>query len=153
MDLVVYYSRTANTRKVAGIIAEKKDAQLLEVRDHKNRSGAVGFFIGGFDAIRGKKTDISYDDVNLDDYDTVYIGTPVWASKPTPAIVEFIGENDFSGHDIVTFATMGGSGGDSTIKSMNELVSAKGGNVKRSFSLAINGNDIGQLVLDALNDE
>lgn len=153
MDLVVYYSRTNNTRKVSEIIAEQKDAQLLEVKDHKNRAGAVGFLMGGFDAIRGKSTNISYDKVNLDDFDTVYIGTPVWASKPSPAILEFIGENDFSGKAVVTFATMGGSGGDSTIKAMNEAVVNNGGTIKRSFSLVMKNNDLKELVLDALSDE
>ncbi len=153
MDLVVFYSRTSNTRKVSEIIAGQKDADLLEVKDQKSRSGAMGFFLGGFDAIRGKSTSISYNTVDLADYDTVYIGTPVWASKPTPAILEFIRQNDFSSNDVVTFATLGGSGGESTVKAMNEAVTAKGGNVKRSFSFVMKGNDIEKLVLDALNDE
>ena len=144
---------SAFTRKVSEIIAEQKGADLLEVKDQKSRSGAMGFFMGGFDAIRGKSTSISYDTVDMADYDTVYIGTPVWASKPTPAILEFIRQNDFSNNDVVTFATLGGSGGESTVKAMNEAVSAKGGTVKRSFSFVMKGNDIEQLVLDALNDE
>lgn len=152
MDLVVYYTRTENTRKVSDIIAQEIGADVLEVKDKKSRSGAIGFAIGGFDAIRGNKTDISYDDVNLSEYDTVYVGTPVWASKPTPAILQFIDENDFTGCEVITFATMGGSGGDSTVKIMNDAIAAKGGNIKRSFSLAIKGNDFESLVLDALND-
>ena len=153
MDLVVYYTRTNNTKDVSEIIAREKNAQTLEIKDKKSRSGAVGFMKGGFDAIRGKKTSITYDKVNLDEFDIIYIGTPVWASKPTPAILKFIEENDFSGKNVVTFATMGGSGGDSTIKIMNERVQAKGGTIKHSFSLAMNNKDITQSVLDVLNYE
>ncbi len=153
MDLVVYYSRTNNTKEVSKIIAEEKNAQILEVKDKKSRNGAVGFLMGGFDAIRGNKTSITYDKVNLAEYDNIYIGTPVWASKPTPAILQFIEDNDFTNKNVYTFATMGGSGGSSTIKIMNEKIKAKGGNIKRSFSLAMNNNDIRQLVLEALNDE
>lgn len=153
MDLVVYYTRTNNTKDVAEIIAKEKNTQTLEIKDKKSRSGAVGFMMGGFDAIRGKKTTITYDKVNLDEFDTIYIGTPVWASKPTPAILKFIEENDFSGKNVVTFATMGGSGGDSTIKTLNEHIQAKGGIIKHSFSLAMTNTDIKQAVLDELNAE
>lgn len=153
MDLVVYYTRTKNTRMVAQVIADATGAGLLEVKDKKSRSGVFGFAKGGFDAIRGNKTDITYDDVNLQDFDTVYIGTPVWASRPTPAIVQFIDENDFSGVDVVTFATMMGDGGDSTVKMMNEAVKAKGGNVLRSFSLVTKNEDIKELTLKALSND
>lgn len=155
MDLVVYYTRTNNTKEVSEIIAEEKNAQLLEVKDKKSRGGAIGFMMGGFDAIRGKETSITYDKVDLNEFDTIYVGTPVWASKPTPAILKFIEENDFAGKNVITFATMGGSGGDSTINLMNEKIQAHNGSIKHSFSLAINNknNDIRQLVTDALNYE
>lgn len=152
-DLVVFYSRSNNTRTVAQTISDETDAKILEVKDKKSRSGPIGYLIGGFDALREKKTNIEYEKVNLKDYDTVYVGTPVWASKPTPAIVEFIKENDFSGVNTITFATMGGSGGDTTINVMNNMIISMGGNVKKSFSLAIKNNNIKQLTLDALNDE
>ena len=153
MDLIIYYTRTNNTKKVSEIIASEKGAKLLEVKDKKNRKGLLQFLIGGFDAIRGKKTKISYDTVDLSEYDTVYVGTPVWAAKPTPAILQFIEENDFNGINVITFATMGGSGGDSTIKVMNNAIKAKGGKILRSFALAINGKDIKELTLDAINDQ
>lgn len=153
MDLVIYYTRTNNTRKVSEIIAEEKDAKLLEIVDKKNRSGPIQYMIGAFDALRGKDTDIHYEKVNLNEFDTVYIGTPVWASKAAPAITKFIDENDFSNVNVVTFATMGSNGGDSTVDMMNKKIKAKGGVIKRSFALAMKNNDIKSLVIDALNDE
>ncbi len=153
MDLVVYYSRTSNTKMVAQVIADETGAGLLEVKDKKSRSGVFGFAKGGFDALRGNKTDIRYDEVNLQDFDTVYIGTPVWASRPTPAIVQFIDENDFSGVNVVTFATMMGDGGDSTVEMMNDAIKAKEGNVLRSFSLVTKNKDIKELTLEALSND
>lgn len=153
-DLVIYYSRTDNTRKVAEVIAQEKDAQLLEIKDKKNRSGPIRYLEGAFDAIRNKTTNIEYEAVNLMDYDTVYIGTPVWASNPTPAINEFVEQNDFTGVDVVVFATMMSSGGDATTRNLSGDITNKGGNVIRSFALAIKGDtDIKKLTLEALNDE
>lgn len=153
MDLIIYYSRTENTKKVSESIAKQKNAKLIEIKDKKSRSGVLGYAMGALDSVRGKKTDIIYEKVNLSEYDTIYIGTPVWASKPTPAILQFIDENDFNNTTVVTFATMMGSGGESTVKSMNDKIKAKGGLIKHSFSLALKGNDIEQLVSDALKNE
>lgn len=153
MDLVIYYSRTNTTKEVSQIIAEEKSAKLVEIKDKKSRSGALGYALGALDSVRGKKTNIEYEKVNLSEYDTVYIGSPVWASKPTPAVLQYIEENDFNGTNVVTFATMMGSGGDSTVKIMNDKIKAKNGLIKRSFSLATKGKDLKSLVIDALSDE
>lgn len=153
MDLVIYYSRTNTTKEVSQIIAEEKGAKLVEIKDKKSRSGALGYALGALDSVRGKKTNIEYEKVNLSEYDTVYIGSPVWASKPTPAVLQYIEENDFNGTNVVTFATMMGSGGDSTVKIMNDKIKAKNGLIKRSFSLATKGKDLKSLVIDALSDE
>lgn len=153
MDLVIYYSRTNTTKEVSQIIAEEKGAKLVEIKDKKSRSGALGYALGALDSVRGKKTNIEYEKVNLSEYDTVYIGSPVWASKPTPAVLQYIEENDFNGTNVVTFATMMGSGGDSTVKIMNDKIKAKNGLIKRSFSLATKGKALKSLVIDALSDE
>lgn len=153
-DLVIYYSRTENTKKVAQTIAEEKDAQLLEIKDKKNRSGSINFVKGAIDGLRNKTTSIEYNTVNLADYDTIYIGTPVWASKPTPAINEFIKENDFTNTNVILFTTMKSNGGDKTIDSMTKAIKDKGGNITDSFILIINGKtDIRQITLQALNDQ
>ena len=61
--LVVYYSRTGSTRKVADYIAKQLSADMEMIIDMKKRSGAFGFVIGGMDALMRKETKIVY--VNL----------------------------------------------------------------------------------------
>ena len=48
--LVVYYSRTGNTRKLAKIIAEKLKADIEEIEDSTSRSGPLGWLRAGRDA-------------------------------------------------------------------------------------------------------
>ncbi len=151
-DIVIYYSRTKNTKKVAEVIARKYNTEILEVSDKRKRNGILGFIKGGYDSLFEKDTKIEYEKLDLNDYDTIFIGTPVWASKPTPAIVQFIKENEFSGTNCVTFATMMGSGGETTINVLNNMIISQGGNVKDSFILAVKNNDIEELTNEALDD-
>lgn len=152
MNLIVFYSRTNNTKEVSELIAEKVGGDFLEIKDKKSRSGPIGYILGAVDSARGKKTNITYEKKDLSQFDTVYIGTPVWASKPAPAIVQFIDENDFNGVNVVTFTTFMGSGGDATISAMNDSIEAKGGIIKDSFAFRMTGTDKRELVDDALEN-
>ena len=49
--LVVYYSRTGNTRFVAEAIAQSLEADIEEIKDGKNRMGVFGFLRRGYEAI------------------------------------------------------------------------------------------------------
>ena len=109
-DLVVYYTRTNKTKMVAEKIAQMKYADMLEIIDKKDRSGALGYIGGAISAVRNSSTPIEYDVKDLSKYDIVYLGSPVWASKPAPAIREYIEQNDFSDVNVVTFVTMMASG-------------------------------------------
>ncbi len=153
MDLIIYYSRTNNTKEISELIAKEKNAELLEIKDKKSRSGPTGFILGALDSVRGKNTSISYDKKDLSSYENIYIGTPVWASKPTPSIIKFIEENDFNGTNVTTFATFMGSGGEATLKYMNDTLKNKGATIKSSFAFKMTGNDKKELVKDALKDE
>ena len=151
-DLVVDYTRTNTTKNVASIIKDELDADVLEVIDKKNRQGPIGYLRGGLDAIRSKKTSIEYEDVNFEKYDNIYIGTPVWASKPTPAIMEFISQNNFTNKNIILFATMMSSGGEETVDIMKKLIEDKDGIVVNSFVIATKTDDITDVTLKAIRN-
>jgi flavodoxin len=107
-SLVVYYSRTGNARYVAQIIASQIGADIEEVIDLKKRGGVLGFLSGGKDARNGKETEISPSTKSPADYDVIVVGTPIWAGKPTPAIVTYLKKNDLSGKKVAVFFTQGG---------------------------------------------
>ncbi len=107
-SLVVYYSRTGNARFVAETIAAEVGADVEEIIDQKKRSGPLGFLAGGSDARRGKETVISPTTKSPAEYDLIIVGTPVWASRPSPAIVTYLKRNDLSGKKVAFFFTRGG---------------------------------------------
>jgi flavodoxin len=104
-SLVVYYSRTGNTKFIAETIAANIGADTEEIVDLRKRSGPIGFLSGGKDATQGKETEIGETKRSPKDYDLIIIGTPVWSSSPTPAIRTYINHNDLSGKKIAIFLT------------------------------------------------
>ena len=61
------------------------------------------------------------DNGNISDYDTIYIGTPVWWYTFATPIRTFLAENDFTGKTIMPFCTHGGGGASSTYADMQKL--------------------------------
>jgi flavodoxin len=107
-SLVVYYSRTGNARFVAETIAAEIGADVEEVIDFKNRTGALAYLTGGADARRGKETKIAPATKSPAEYDLVIVGTPVWAGRPAPAILTYLKKHDFSDKKVAVFFTQGG---------------------------------------------
>lgn len=151
-DLVVYYTRTNKTKMVAEKIAQMKNADMLEIIDKKDRSGALGYIGGAISAVRNSSTPIEYDVKDLSKYDIVYLGSPVWASKPAPAIREYIEQNDFSDVNVITFVTMMASGEKPALEIMNDMIQKQGGNVIKSFAIITKNTDIDELTQKAIEE-
>ena len=104
--LVVFYSRTGNTRKIAEEIARKINADIEEIIDLKNRKGILNWLRAGRDGMKRNLTKIKYfkDPIK---YDLIIIGTPIWVNM-TPAIRTYLLENKDKIKKIAFFSTHGG---------------------------------------------
>lgn len=119
--LILYYSRNGHTKKVAEAISNSFKCDIEEVIDQKNRKGILGWIFAGRDATLGNLTkinDLSYD---VSAYDTIIIGTPVWAGNMAPAIRTMILQYEEQFKNVAFFCTEGGSGGERAIKKMEKL--------------------------------
>ena len=119
--LVVYYSRTGNTKYVAEKIAERLAAETCEIFDKKSRKGRLGFVRGGYESIRKKLTEIEFSK-KVDNYDLLIIGSPVWANGITPAIRTFIRQSNLSNKKIACFVTLKGNDPKKALESMKEAI-------------------------------
>jgi len=133
--LVIFYSRTGNTELVAKTIAQMLNADLRKVEEVKERKGIWGFLSGGIDALKNKCSDIKPVDFDLANYDLVFVGSPIWASKTTPAINAFISKTDFKNKNVVVFFTLGGNSFVGAVKDMTEKIEKKEGKVVGSFAI------------------
>jgi len=119
--LVVYYSRTGTTRRVAEAIAGMLACRVEEVTDTKARAGVLGFVVGGKDAWLRRLTAIGPLTSDPADYELVLIGTPVWAWTMSPAIRTYITQQRGRLPVVAFFATAGGTGIRRTFRQMAEL--------------------------------
>ncbi len=147
--LIIYYSETGATEVISQVLAHYLNADLVQIHDMKPRSGFKNKLSASFDAFRENKTEIYPPTIDLTNYDLVYIGTPVWASKPTPSIITIIDSLNLQGKDVILFATMSNKGGSSTIERMDEKVRARGGRVIESFTVKTKDKGSNQLIRDA----
>ncbi len=116
--LVVYYSRTGFTKRLAQEIAMALSSDIEEIVDMKDRSGVKGFMAGGRDAMRRDLTEIKQIEKDPGNYDIVIIGTPVWAANMTPAIRTYIYQNKEKFKNVAFFCTTGGTGIEKTFIEM-----------------------------------
>ena len=119
-SLVVYYSRTKITQKVAQEIANKLDCDIEEIHPKVNYQGKIGYARGGKHAIQEKIIDRESLNFDPSDYDVVYIGTPVWAGKAATPVISYLKQNEGKFANVKFFVTAGSSGFESTIEQMEK---------------------------------
>lgn len=125
--LVAYFSCTGNTNQVAEKIAEGTGADLYEIipvdpytaadldyHDDKSRSTIEMNDISVRPEIAGPQVD-------MESYDTVYIGYPIWWGEAPRILDTFVESYDFDGKKVVPFCTSGGSGVGSSDDRLKEL--------------------------------
>ena len=138
--LVVYYSFTGNTEIAAKEIAKELKADLRKVEDLKPYSKVSAYVKGSYAAKKGVNGEIKPVSFSLAGYDKIFVGSPVWAWNPVPAMNTFISNADFKGKEVVTFVTMGGNAGK-TLEIMNSKITARGGKIIGSFAIKCGGKN------------
>lgn len=116
--LIVYFSYTGNTRKIANMIKNKLNCDILELKPVEPYSTDYQKVVDEEQNLEGSNHLREYQDinVNLNDYDTIILGTPVWWYRETPVIRTFLKENDLSSKTIIPYATNAGCLGKTFIE-------------------------------------
>ena len=116
--LVVYYSATGNTERVANSIAEATGGDLFEIEPTEPYTDDDLNWNDESSRVSREYEDESLRDVPLvnttvdgwDDYDTVFIGYPIWWGIAAWPVDGFVEANDFSGKTVIPFCTSSSSG-------------------------------------------
>ena len=127
--LVAYFSATGTTAQAAKLLAKAAGADLYEIRpavpytkadlnwmDDKSRSSLEMHDPSSRPAIAGRAE-------NMDAYDRIFLGFPIWWYVAPALINSFLESYDFSGKTIILFATSGGSGFGKTVEGLKGSVS------------------------------
>jgi flavodoxin len=119
--LIVFYSRTGCTRKVAGELAAKLGADMEELKETADRSGARGYMLAGRDAMLKRPADLLPTTRHPADYELVIVATPVWAFTMCPAMRTWLMREAEHVRAVAFVCTQGGSGAESAMKHMAEI--------------------------------
>ena len=151
--LVVYFSATGTTQSVAQTIADTVGADLFEVvpsdpytsddlnwtnndsrvsREHNDE---------GLRAVALESTDVD----GWDDYDTVFIGYPIWWGIAAWPMSSFVAVNDFTGKTVIPFCTSVSSGIGQSGELLAELAGTGSWLDGYRFSSSTTANDIAAL--------
>lgn len=116
--LVAYFSRSGNTRVIAGLIHRSMPSDLFEILPATDYPAD---YLETVAKARQERDDgvepalrASIDDISR--YDTVYLGFPIWGETAPPVIRSFLSRHDLSGKTIVPFITHGGYGVGSSLR-------------------------------------
>jgi flavodoxin len=145
--LIVYYSYTNNTKKIAEQIQKATGADICEIETVKPYTGDYNSVVdqGKQEVDCGFKPIIKSLPVNLEDYDTIIIGTPVWWYTYAPAVATFLSEYDLSVKTIIPFVTNGGWIGH-TLKDIEK--SCKNATVTNAIDIRF---DMDKMVIPKIN--
>lgn len=148
-QLVVFFSHTGenynvgniekgNTHIVADFIAETIGADIFEIRPQE------AYPFNYDECIEVAKEELKNNarpeilgNVNVEDYDTIYIGYPQWWGEPPMCIYTFIDRHDWSGKTVIPFVTHEGSGMGGTDRKISAV--CKGANTLVGKGIAIQG--------------
>jgi hypothetical protein len=101
--LIIYYSRTGNSRLISEVLQKELNAQALEIKDLKDRSGSLGYAGAGFDGFFDRHTTIDPAKVDLSPYSNIVIVSPIWNWKLSTPIHTFIDNNRLDDKTVVLF--------------------------------------------------
>ena len=148
--LVVYYSASGNTERVAKDIAEAAGADLFEIVPTEVYTSEDLNWTNPDSRVSREHDDESLRDVSLtttevpdwDSYDTVFIGYPIWWGIAAWPVDTFVKNNDFTGKTVIPFATSSSSGMGQSGSLLADMAGTGEWQEGQRFSSGVSSDDV-----------
>ena len=148
--LVVYYSASGNTERVAKDIAEAAGADLFEIVPTEVYTSEDLNWTNSDSRVSREQDDESLRDVPLtttevpdwDSYDTVFIGYPIWWGIAAWPVDTFVKNNDFTGKTVIPFATSSSSGMGQSGSLLADMAGTGEWQEGQRFSSGVSSDDV-----------
>ena len=148
--LVVYYSASGNTERVAKDIAEAAYADLFEIVPTEVYTSDDLDWTNPDSRVSREHDDESLRDVPLtttevpdwDSYDTVFIGYPIWWGIAAWPVDTFVKNNDFTGKTVIPFATSSSSGMGQSGSLLADMAGTGEWQEGQRFSSGVSSDDV-----------
>lgn len=122
--LVVYYSRTGTTRRIAEMLAAELGADIEPIREQGadvSRAGARGYLRSLIDALCRRRVIIIPALHDASRYELVVVGSPVWASHASAPALAWLAEHGERVRHLALFCCLGGSGAGPALKQLADV--------------------------------
>ena len=117
--LVAYFSHTGNTEAVAEQIAERTGGTLAQIQRAEEYADLQQE--AEEEILQGVRPEITVSVDNVEEYDTIFVGYPIWWDEAPAMIATFLESYDFSGKTIVPFCTSASDSIDNSLHIFSEL--------------------------------
>lgn len=119
--LVVFYSRTGNTRRLARAIAAALNAEIEEIADSTNRRGLFGYLRSGSESWFGRRAAIKPPRNDPRAFDVVVVGTPTWRVSAASPVRTYLEDQAGWLPQVAFFCTFGSFGSRYVFGEMEDL--------------------------------
>ena len=136
--LVLYYSQTGATKAVAEKLQSQLGADIACIEAVEPYDADYAATVARWRQERGNGIKVAIQPlaVNLDRYDTVFLGFPIWGGTCASPMATFLADNSLAGKKVVTFATFGSGGIESAtadiVKAQPDAMVIKGYGVRNA---------------------
>lgn len=127
--VVIFYSYSGSTKAIAGELAAKESADIIEIKDAKRPGKLKAYTAGIIASIRGKAWPINPLGADLTKYDRLILLAPVWADNPPPAFNAFL--EKLSGGKTVSVKMVSASGKSNCKDRLEASIKGKGSILER----------------------
>ncbi len=109
-SVIVYYSNSGKTKKLAEQIAESFGGKLAAI-EPKVPYGPYLPAVqrAGAEKRKGIIAEYTAPEINLEGVDTIFVGFPIWYGQAPAFVLDYLKKQDFSGKTVIPFATSAGS--------------------------------------------
>ncbi len=123
-NVVIYYSYSGNMEAAAKKAAELTNADVIRIttKEEPKGKGFKAMLKGGHQALKGFKPIINVDGLDLSQYDTVILGTPVWAGTFAPAMRTFLENYPFTNKKVFLMATSASGNAKKMMKNLETIL-------------------------------
>ncbi len=132
--LIVYYSQSGTTKKVAERIKKMTGADIYRIQTRKKYPTDYDELVelGEKELEEGVRPELKNKRKSVKKYDTIILGYPIWWGDAPMAVYTFLESYDLSGKNIVPFCTSGGSNISESMRHIRKV--CKGASVKKGLT-------------------
>lgn len=157
--LVVYFSGTGNTARVAQVIADTTGGDLFEVTPVEPYTSEDLNYNDDNSRVSREHADASLQDIELttttadgwENYDVVFIGYPIWWGGAAWPINQFVSKNDYTGKTLIPFTTSASSGIGESASTLAALAGTGDWQEGQRFSSSVDSDEVAAWVTEVLD--